>query len=1608
MSGDTHDGLIGADEALRAAGLPDAASQKEWADVCRTVARDDVPLMSGARTAGEPDSELVDAAAAPGGDAARDAGEPAFAFAGDDGEGHDALDTDVGPGLGGPGAPTVASIEALIRGLEAALGGGDAGAAEPQRAPAKTEPARDPMVAFHRLQPVCARLFEQACDARALAGTLEELEGLVRDTDREDMRAPGVADFLMWPLLMMMESASGAGGEAAAAGGAADADADGPAFPAAAASERVVERVLSCTCAALEQCPCATGEQLVELLGRAAPLAAAPSAGEEAVLGALECVRLALGGGPGAADDVEDDGDGAATAGAARSDGGADELAGRLAGMQLAESPVETLREPESAGHLGATLGNLLAVARRECERGARGSPAVRLAAVRAVRALVCAVADGDALAPFLPGLVSGLARCIVACVGQGGPPPEVGALAAARPLAETVLALSDSVVHATADATFLDGTARRAADAHFGESAPTGTGGVKTAEDAMQRLQAMVGRALAGDAASSRMDEDEADVSWPSRSAAARDGPPEDPADLRVDRDVAWVRGAAEKLSRLLPRLLPPLCMHPKPSVRAATAVAVSQMLTRCPLALAPCVATLLEASLELSRDPWARVSAPAVACLERVAIGEEPTTAARRGGDDGDGASVRRADRPRKSLSGRRGALDGEASAAPDLAVALLGGGSGAALGLEDGPIGVEPLEPLFGGAFEDADGLGKEDGGASDARGVEMDDTGRGVGAIDTETLVRYLDGDRSVDPFRLAWGGADGEEREAGELEAGEDAQGGLAPVRIPGRALERLLLDLMVDGPKALKAGSAECAAHMGRLAAAISVAGPERTCAVLIASSRGLPAVVDLACQAFAPDAGSAALLLHARGDTGAWTVLDGDAAAQAEPAPLLPRMSPGLQYITSKELYDAVALVMRCLGRCAAVGGATHPRGHAATTTSASAATKASLAILCETFLERLTAAIHTRAPGPGGAPWQASAAAAAMTLSEVMFGASAAWQPPDGILQRLRIASQQRTTTDRLVAMAERAVEAATAPAVLRLHTAQGDAHEQHAATFSELGLSAALLRACLELTGTLARALPTAFPARASLLATVLVPLLERAEDPAGAVAAAAEAALGSVCVHCGFGSLRRLLAANSDHVVREICQQLRHLDAHPRAPRLLASLLRRTGAAPDILPLLAEPAAAAFKGLSVWARRNQAAQVRPFLAVLAEMAKGAAEEGRILADDAERSRDEHASKAAARSHAEDAAMDGSAAPGTTQPVEVREYFLGRKRDRDAADPATDAAEGSGEYTPPLPGMSAALREEIAQRRTRATACASLCGQIVESASDLASSPDVTSAVTALSTCTAALHALAGAQRALAADAATVDALLPDPHPHRSDLLGTSARPPPELLPSVHAVWYPLATVLRGPTDGRAPVVEAALDALADVAVSTDGSFLARRVATDAWPAIRALLLYGSGLGSAGGPRTLTTGTALEEEGARRKGVAALVDPSLDMSAQGVVAPAASAAAVARAQQQLMGLRAAAAGGARAIEAPVETGALATTGAARVRCAAARCLATMARAPEGARRSGWSAATPSTPSCRSRARAAAPRRPRCARQRCRPRTRSPRWTRTPRGWC
>ncbi|CAI5511209.1 unnamed protein product [Closterium sp. Naga37s-1] len=118
--------------------------------------------------------------------------------------------------------------------------------------------------------------------------------------------------------------------------------------------------------------------------------------------------------------------------------------------------------EQEAAPLLGHLLSNMLSAAEAEARLGTRGSQVVRVEALRAVHLLVAAAHTPDALAFFLPGILSGLSRAALSPFSPPSNEPLTrGAAADPSAVAEALLGLSQALVLVMGDACNEDGHGR-------------------------------------------------------------------------------------------------------------------------------------------------------------------------------------------------------------------------------------------------------------------------------------------------------------------------------------------------------------------------------------------------------------------------------------------------------------------------------------------------------------------------------------------------------------------------------------------------------------------------------------------------------------------------------------------------------------------------------------------------------------------------------------------------------------------------------------------------------------------------------------------------------------------------------------------------------------------------------------------------------------------------------------------------------------------------------------------------------------------------------------------------------------------------------------------
>ena len=282
------------------------------------------------------------------------------------------------------------------------------------------------------------------------------------------------------------------------------------------------------------------------------------------------------------------------------------------------------------------------------------GSRDVRLACLQALHRVVMAVGDPDDLAFFLPGLASGLARQLlppsqagsrnkiinkpsnhshIFCfprpgVWSGSGSPSSGTGAGSICLVSALNCLTHVMAVTLADERATETLLRYAPGGQPSSSEVGAPGG--SASSAMIQL-----RNLSLAASSSASPSHAHIISSTSSTETARgvstsvipsvsskpEGAPKG-FSLRVARTATWLRESGGRVSGLLSRILPPLCRHPRASVREAAAASATKLLRLCCRGAdgrmpgdeggvlgAEGARTLLDVILTLAQDEWQQV---------------------------------------------------------------------------------------------------------------------------------------------------------------------------------------------------------------------------------------------------------------------------------------------------------------------------------------------------------------------------------------------------------------------------------------------------------------------------------------------------------------------------------------------------------------------------------------------------------------------------------------------------------------------------------------------------------------------------------------------------------------------------------------------------------------------------------------------------------------------------------------------------------------------------------------------------------------------------------------------------------------------------------------
>ena len=253
-----------------------------------------------------------------------------------------------------------------------------------------------------------------------------------------------------------------------------------------------------------------------------------------------------------------------------------------------------TLTSDAALPALGYAVSCLLDAERAEAAKGALGSRAIRADALRCLGELVSAIDDADALAFFLPGVVSGLTRALVASAGSrpghgSGVVAVVGDANATEAAIEALAAVVVIVMNDDACGGLVSARRRRgAAGGGAADDDDDAEAEAASTAAALRKLAARGERSRSRSRSRGDGDDDDEEEESEEGESEEEEGPSAaggDGRSLKLRRTRRWLRETSQRVTDATRVSLSSLVSHDKPSVRAAVASAASSIAHRCVL---------------------------------------------------------------------------------------------------------------------------------------------------------------------------------------------------------------------------------------------------------------------------------------------------------------------------------------------------------------------------------------------------------------------------------------------------------------------------------------------------------------------------------------------------------------------------------------------------------------------------------------------------------------------------------------------------------------------------------------------------------------------------------------------------------------------------------------------------------------------------------------------------------------------------------------------------------------------------------------------------------------------------------------------------------------
>ncbi|MCL7038490.1 hypothetical protein MKW94_001613 [Papaver nudicaule] len=260
------------------------------------------------------------------------------------------------------------------------------------------------------------------------------------------------------------------------------------------------------------------------------------------------------------------------------------------------------LQSHDASAAVGHWLSLLLKIADTEVKRGHRGSARLRVEAILTLRVLAAKVGTSDALAFFLPGVVSQFAKILHVSKAMIS-----GAAASTEAIDQTIRGLAEFLMIVLKDEANLSGLGICINDISSPQPSKD-----KSSQMFLEALRHLPNTALEANSSRQITCTASSTIEEKSSSDSCRD------MRLCVNRTKDWIEQTSLHVDKLLSATFPHLCVHPSEKVRRGLVAAIGGLLSKCSVTLKTSRLMLLECLFVLVCDDSEEVSVVAQESIE------------------------------------------------------------------------------------------------------------------------------------------------------------------------------------------------------------------------------------------------------------------------------------------------------------------------------------------------------------------------------------------------------------------------------------------------------------------------------------------------------------------------------------------------------------------------------------------------------------------------------------------------------------------------------------------------------------------------------------------------------------------------------------------------------------------------------------------------------------------------------------------------------------------------------------------------------------------------------------------------------------------------------